>query len=193
MSPFNYYLCRSDKQTKTRHLEKSHAKTAAGKNKVRFVDTNAMEAKEALKCYKIACNKKTPEKGQRCEVFGRQSPLLPEDEISTATHKQQSSETSEISDNTDSLKSKVDTVIHMLKNGSIKIEQQKPSTIPDISTIVKELSTDENHQVDWSAIENIIDLIEKVQSIRFFAGQCGEKGCVRCETCFNYLFLEMVL
>ena len=76
----------------------------------------------------------------------------------------------------------------MLKNVSIKIGQQKPSTIPDISTIVKELSTDENHQVDWSAIENIIDLTEKVQSIRFFAGQFGEKGCVRCETCFNYLF-----
>ena len=192
VSPFNYYLCRSDKQTKTRHIEKYHAKTDAEKSKVRFVDTNAMEAKEALKSYKIASNKKTPEQGQSCEVSERQSPLPPEDEISTdllmPTHKQQLTETSQALDDIDSLESKVDTVIHMLKNVSINIEQQKSSNCPDVSTIVKELSTDEDSQVDWSAIENIIDLTEKVRSIRFFAGQFGQKGCVRCEICFNYLF-----
>ena len=83
ISPFNYYLCHSDKQTKMQHVEKCHAKTDAGKSKERFVDINAMEAKEALKSYKIASNKKTPEQGQSCEVSERQFPLPPEHEIST--------------------------------------------------------------------------------------------------------------
>ena len=151
-----------------------------------------MEAKEALKSYKIASNKKTPEQGQSCEVSERQFPLPPEHEISNdllmPTHKQQSTETSQVSDDTDGLESKVDTIIHMLINVSIKTEREKSSTYPDLSTIVKELSADENSQVDWSAIENMIDLTEKVRSITFFAGQFGQKGCVRCEICHNYLF-----
>ena len=72
----------------------------------------------------------------------------PEDELSTENvlmteHEQQSTETSQTSDDPNRLELKADTVIHMLKNlMSTKIEQQKSSSYPDISTIVKELSTD---------------------------------------------------
>ncbi len=76
----------------------------------------------------------------------------------------------------------------MLKKLSTKNEQQTSSTFPDVSTIVKELSTDEKSQLDWSTIENVIDLTEKVPSSRLFAGQFGQNSCFRCEICFNYLF-----
>ncbi len=122
MSLMKFYLCCSDKQTKMRHIQKYHANTDAEKGQVRFVDTNATEAKEAFKSYKmasLACNTKTAKGGQKCdEVTIHESAgagsLPPEDEISTenlltSAHKKQSTETSQLPDATDRLESKVDT------------------------------------------------------------------------------------
>ena len=61
MSPLKFYLCRSDKQTKTRHIEKV---TDVENNHIQFVDINALEAKEALNCYRKAINTTTVEKGK---------------------------------------------------------------------------------------------------------------------------------
>lgn len=201
MSPLKFYLCRSDKQTKTRHIEKVHAITDAQNSHIQFVDINDLEAKEALNCYRKAINMTTVEKGnkysQETTATGQSagasilSPLQVEDEIPAenllpSADEHQTTGTSQISyDN--ALESKLNTVIDMLKNLSTKIEKPSPS-YPAISTIVKELSTNENSQLDWRTIENVMELTEKVSSIRFFAGQNGQNGCVRCQTCFDYVF-----
>lgn len=77
----------------------------------------------------------------------------------------------------------------MLKNLSTKMGQTKPP-VPELSLVVKELSMDKDTQIEWSSIDNIIDLTEKIPTIRFFASDSSEdstKGCVRCQTCFEYL------
>ena len=78
----------------------------------------------------------------------------------------------------------------MLQDISTKIDQPKvppaTKTASDMSVLVNELTTDESRQgsiscVDWSKIENIIQLTEKVKSVRFVAGAENCKtGCVRC-------------
>lgn len=201
MSPFKYYLCRSDKQTKQRHLATVHSMEESCH--VRIVDINALEAKEALNCYRMACDKKIEKKGNNkdqatTDKSAAASSLLPEDEIETenpfeelhpaklVSGEEEATEASHTSGDC-VLESKVDTVIDMLKNLSTRIQQPKTPAIPDLSVMIKELSTDKCSQLDWSTAENIIDLTEKVQTVRFFAGQFGQKGCVRCQTCFDYL------
>lgn len=148
---------------------------------MRFVDINAVEASEALECYKIACGTKTTAKGgKRHDSTER----LPPKDVTV----EQSTETTQPLDGIDGLEAKVDTVIDILKKLSTKIEEPPPRpSFSDVSTIAKELSTaDEN--IDWNAIENIIELTENVPTIRFFSGQFSKKGCVRCEICFNHIF-----
>ncbi len=53
MSPYNYYLCRSDKQTRERHLLKAHGGMKI--NLIQFVDDTAPMAAEALNAYRSAC------------------------------------------------------------------------------------------------------------------------------------------
>jgi hypothetical protein len=95
------------------------------------------------------------------------------------------------------LEEKMDTVVSMLKDLSTKIEHQNAHTVThtpsDMSVLVTELTTDKDSQssiasVEWSKIENIVQLVEKVKSIRFFANtENFGKGCVRCQLCFEYL------
>ena len=97
------------------------------------------------------------------------------------------------------LEQKIDMVVTMLQDIYTKIDQQKvppaTKTASDVSVLVNELSTDESLQVniscvDWSKIENIIQLTEEVKSLRFFSGAENCKtGCVRCKLCFEYLCL----
>ncbi len=78
----------------------------------------------------------------------------------------------------------------MLNKLSAKIEESKTPEIPDMSTMLQEQSKDGLiSDVDWSKLENIIDLSTKVPSVRFFAGtgSNGQKGCVKCQVCFDYL------
>jgi hypothetical protein len=49
---------------------------------------------------------------------------------------------------------------------------------------------DKDTHVEWNSVENIIDLTEKIQPIRFFASEDNTKGCVRCQTCFDYLCMR---
>ena len=91
----------------------------------------------------------------------------------------------------------MDVVVTMLKDLSTKIEQQTvpsaTSTASDMSNLVNELTADKYIQsstscVDWSKIENIIQLTEKVKTVRFFASaENCQKGCVKCQLCFEYL------
>lgn len=55
MNPFKYYLCRSDKNTKQRHIETSHGTNSGD---VLFAKIDQFEAKEGLHFYKMACEKK---------------------------------------------------------------------------------------------------------------------------------------
>ena len=91
----------------------------------------------------------------------------------------------------------MDVVVNMLKDLSTEIEQQTvpsaTSTASDMSNLVNELTTDKYIQsspscVDWRKIDNIIQLTEKVKTVRFFASaENCQKGCVRCQLCFEYL------
>ena len=91
---------------------------------------------------------------------------------------------------TNTLEGKVDTVIDILNRLTSKLEQPKSVVnIPDMSAMLQEKFMDKNDpdvNVDCSKIENIIDLTTKVPSVRFFAGQNGQKGCERCQVCFEY-------
>lgn len=59
MSPYNYYLCRSDKQTYKRHLSKAHS--GMEMHRIEIIDAAAPMAAEALNAYKSVCLKKTKE------------------------------------------------------------------------------------------------------------------------------------
>ena len=90
------------------------------------------------------------------------------------------------------LESKMDTVIHMLNKLSSKIEQPRTVDIPDMSVMLQEQmrNDDLDSKIDWGRIDNIINLTTKVPSVRFFAGQDGQKGCVRCQVCFDYHYFR---
>lgn len=202
MPPYNYYLCRSDKQTKERHLSKAHS--GIKMHLIQFVDATAPIAAEALHAYKSICLKKldiTKEATNSSASEISLSPLLQQNE---KTHfdsfllNDQSKSFDETSIGSHStVDEKMDMVVTMLKDLSTKMEQGKnPSSncsTSDISVLVNELNADKdthsgNAAVDWSKIENIIQLTEIVKSVRFFAtdGQ-NQKGCVRCQVCFQYL------
>ena len=70
-----------------------------------------------------------------------------------------------------------------------KVEQQQPNPpSSDISVLVKELSVDGKGEIEWCSVNNIIELIEAMPDIQFFAGQEEiRNGCVRCKICFDYL------
>jgi hypothetical protein len=186
MSPYNYYLCRSDKQTKERHLSKAHSGMKT--HLVQFVDATAPIAAEALDAYKSICLKKLEITKET--INSSQS----EDGLLSPTH-QSLDKTFSIGHS--NLEEKMDVVVSMLKDLSTKIDQQKvpsaTSTASDMSILVNELTTDKYMQssiscVDWSKIENIIQLTEKIKGVRFFAGaENYQKGCVRCQLCFEYL------
>ena len=190
MSAYNYYLCRSNKQTKERHASKAHSGMKT--HLIRFVDATAPIAAEALDAYKSTCLKKLEIthktiNSSQCE----DSHLSPSD--------QNLDETLPVGSHSN-LEQKIDMVVTMLQDISTKIDQQKvppaTKTASDMSVLVNELTTDESLQgsiscVDWSKIENIIQLTEKVKSVRFFAGAENCKtGCVRCQLCFEYLCLR---
>lgn len=193
MSPFKYYLCRSDKQAKNRHLTSVHSEKT--NNDVVFVKTNALEANEALNCYIMACEKKTDRNENKIDQATNKSTADSYGEMETENLCEEehlaelvSEEEQESHISGDGvIEMKLDTVIGMLKTLSTKIEQPKTPAVSDLSVMIKELSTDKDSQLDWSTAENTIDLTEKVESVRFFAGQFGQKGCIRCQTYFDYL------
>lgn len=159
-----------------------------------------MDAKEAMNAYTNACKKKDQQDEQileqeSAELFDFESPGSqvneePAFEKDLDVRLSDSSEQTKVNvSQTNTLESKMDTVIHILNKLSSKIEHPKTIDIPDISTMLQEQSKDKSDldgNVDWSKIENIIDLTTKVPSVRFFAGQDGQKGCVRCQVCFDY-------
>ena len=57
MNPLKYYLCRSDKNTKQRHVEVAHT-SHSGIDVVKFVSIDHYNAKEPLRLYNNACQKK---------------------------------------------------------------------------------------------------------------------------------------
>ena len=187
MSPYNYYLCRSDKQTKERHVSKAHS--GMKMHLIHFVDATAPIAAQALDAYKSICLKKLEITNK--VINSSQS----EDCLLLPSH-QNLDETLSIGGHS-KLEDKMDVVVTMLKDLSTKIEQQTvpsaTSTASDMSNLVNELTTDKFIQsstscVDWSKIENIIQLTEKVKTVRFFASaENCQKVCVRYQLCFEYL------
>ncbi|CAB4001161.1 Hypothetical predicted protein [Paramuricea clavata] len=113
MSPYNYYLCRSDKQTKERHLSKAHGgmKTPL----VQFVDATAPIAAEALDTYKRICLKKLEITKET--IYSSQS----EDGLLSPTHQ---SLDKTLSIGHSNLEEKMDTVVSMLKDF---IHQNRPA------------------------------------------------------------------
>ena len=141
MSPFKYYLSRSDKQAKARHSSTAH--NGLESSLIEFVGVDTADGKEAMDAYAKITN---------------------------------------------TLEDKMDAVIDILNKLSAKIEHPKVG-IPDMPTMLQEKfmdKSDPDGNVDWSKIENIIDLTSQVTSVRFFAGQNGKKGCIRCQVCFEY-------
>jgi hypothetical protein len=206
MNPFKYYLCRNDKNTKQRHIEVAHKKDSTG---VHFATIDQFEAKEALRLYEIACRKRlaknadTPDidvlsatgssdlssnGNSESETFISDNAENPsEDDSGEPVSKCQIIENKQDDEASKSrIEVKLDTVIGMLENLSTKAGETKQS-FPQLSVVVKQLSQEKDMHLEWNSFENIIDLTEKVKTIRFFASEDNTKGCVRCQTCFEYL------
>ena len=171
-----------------------------------FVDATAPIAAEALDAYKSICLKKLEITKEAIKYSQSKDGLLsPEilkehekthfDSLLLNDKGETFDETSSIGDH-GKLEEKMDVVVTMLKDLSSKIEQQNiplaTSSASDMSILVNELTIDKDTQssiagVDWSKIENVIQLTEKVKSVRFFAStENYQKGCVRCQLCFEY-------
>lgn len=202
MSPFKYYLSRSDKQAKDRHSSTAH--DGIDSNLIQFVSTDAICAKEAMNAYTLACIRGKRQEDQLKQLphghsvndsgtsnsgvdenKKRQSEEQLDKGISYSMEEKKANNSQ-----TSSFEGKIDKVILMLNKLSTKLEESKKVEIPEMSTILQEQSKDGLiSDVDWSKLENIIDLTTKVPSVRFFAGAGpnGKKGCVRCQVCFDYL------
>jgi hypothetical protein len=119
MSPHNYYLCRSDKQTKERHVSKAHSGMKT--HRICFVDATAPIAAEALDAYKCVCLKKLEiSQTTKKAVDSSQSESQSEeskDGLSALSH-QNLDETS--IENDHKLEEKMDLVVTMLKDLSPK-------------------------------------------------------------------------
>ena len=206
MNPFKYYLCQNDKNTKQRHIEVAHKTDSNG---VHFATIDQFEAKEALHLYEMACRKRLakiadipdadlPATGNSClspngngetETFITDSAENPSEHDSSEPvskcqiiEKKQDDEASK-----SRIEDKLDSVIEMLENLSTKpASGETKQSFPELSVVVKQLSMEKDTHLEWHLFENIIDLTEKVKTIRFFASEDNTKGCVRCQTCFDY-------
>ena len=194
MSPFKYYLSRSDKQAKARHSSTAHNGLESGL--IEFVGVDTADGKEAMDAYVNASKKRKDQqdkqiKNPSTKLYDLESKVAPEPitmiypDVRSPDSLEQTSSGAKI---TNTLEDKMDTVIDILNKLSAKIEHPKVG-IPDVPTMLQENFMDKNDpdgNVDWSKIENIIDLTSQVTSVRFFAGQNGKKGCIRCQVCFEY-------
>ena len=200
MNPCKYYLCRNDKNTKQRHIETAHKMDSCS---VQFATIDQFEAKEALHLYEVACKNRVAKNADPSAVDQFANSCSPLDGGSKTTAESPFEDDSdelvneckiienkqdEVANNS-TIEVKLDTVIGMLENLSTKVGQTKQS-FPEMSVVVKELSMDKDTHVEWNSVENIIDLTEKVQAIRFFASEDNKKGCVRCQTCFDSLCMR---
>ena len=192
-SPFKYYLCRNDKNTKDRHCKNVH--NTMDSSDVLFVRTDALEAKEAMSCYEAACVKNNKDQipaGHQvatCQLQNSDSGTAIQETASMNISRAHDFNILEQSCDNQSESVKLDTIIDMLKHMLPKVEQQQPNPpSSDISVLVKELSVDGKGEIEWCSVNNIIELIEAMPDIQFFAGQEGiRNGCVRCKICFDYL------
>ena len=93
------------------------------------------------------------------------------------------------------IEEKLDSIIDMLDKLSVKFgdsaSNPKPA-FPELSVLINELSSDSANAstLDWSSVDNIIDLTGKIEYIRFFASTDNTKACICCQTCFDYLCME---
>lgn len=180
MSPFKYYLSHSDKQAKDWHSSTVHGGLES--NLIEFVSIDAVDAKEAMNAYVNACktNDQHDEQlekasGKLCDLEGEvsQEPTI-EKYFDVRSSDSLEQTTSEIPI-TNTLKNKLNTVIDMLNKLSSRMEKPKAVDVPDLSTMLQEKLMDKinlDGNVDWSKIENIIDLTTKVPTTK----NQGEKG-----------------